>query len=236
MSDDPAAEVEADPGTPRGACSASGSATGPRSPYPLLREGQPIGAILVRRIEVRPFSDKQIGLLETFADQAVIAIENVRLFTELEARNRELTEALEQQTATERDPPVISQLATDVQPVFETHVRERRPAVRCGLQHRGRGRTTSSSPSMPTRVQRRSAERHRAVPTRTARLPSSAGRSTSRRCSTARTPSTRVPELRSQAPLRTCWPSRCSARASPSAPSASRPPRPGPSRTGRSRC
>jgi GAF domain-containing protein len=67
---------------------------------PLLREQTAIGAITIRRLEVRPFSEKQIRLLQTFADQAVIAIENVRLFTELQASNRDLTTALDTQTAT----------------------------------------------------------------------------------------------------------------------------------------
>jgi signal transduction histidine kinase len=100
---------------------------------PLIREDDALGAITIRRLIVQPFTPKQIELVKTFADQAVIAIENVRLFTELDARNAALTEALDQQTATAEILRVISSSPTDVQPVFESLLES---AIRlCGASH-----------------------------------------------------------------------------------------------------
>ena len=89
---------------------------------PLLREGVAIGAILLRRMDVRPLTEKQITLLKMFADQAVIAFENARLFNEVQGRTRELSEALEQQSATADILGVISNSLTDTQPVFDAIV------------------------------------------------------------------------------------------------------------------
>jgi two-component system NtrC family sensor kinase len=89
---------------------------------PLILEGQSIGAILLRRTEVNPFSDKQIALLKTFADQAVIAIQNVKLFEEVQAKTRDLEEALQFQTASADVLKVISRSPDALQPVLDAIV------------------------------------------------------------------------------------------------------------------
>jgi two-component system, NtrC family, sensor kinase len=85
---------------------------------PLLRDGKPVGALTVAKAEPTPFSDRQVQLLNTFADQALIAIQNVRLFEAEQQRKRELSEALEQQTATSDVLRVVSSSPGDLEPVF----------------------------------------------------------------------------------------------------------------------
>ena len=90
---------------------------------PLKRDGRVEGVISLSRPQARLFTERQVGLVQTFADQAVIAIDNARLFEEVRARDSALAASLDQQTATSEILRVISMSPTDVQPVFETIVR-----------------------------------------------------------------------------------------------------------------
>ena len=143
---------------------------------PLMREGVAIGVIGLLRSAVKPFTDKQIALVTTFADQAVIAIENVRLFEAEQQRTRELAESLEQQTAAAEILQVISQSLSETQPVFDAIVRAgltlfpgaavsielprdgEMTAVAIAAERRGRRRELAQNFSVPThaRIHRRS--------------------------------------------------------------------------------
>jgi signal transduction histidine kinase len=124
---------------------------------PLFREHEPVGVLALARVRAEPFTAKQIELLETFASQAVIAIENARLFNELQERNREVTESLEQQTAMSEVLGIIAGSATDAQPVLQAVAERTRRLSGCeeafvalvegdGLQVAGRDAVSSRNP------------------------------------------------------------------------------------------
>jgi GAF domain-containing protein len=118
---------------------------------PLLRQNEAIGAIAIRRMEVKPFTEKQVELVTAFADQAVIAIENVRLFEAEQQRSRELTESLQLQIATANVLKIISRSAFDLRTVLQTLVESRPPGsakpTRAQLSARKMGFSTTRRPT-----------------------------------------------------------------------------------------
>ena len=153
-----------------------------RAHRPHAQGGRAVGRDLHLPHEVRPFTDSQIALLETFADQAAIAIENARLLTELQTKNADLTEALEQQTATAEILRVISSSPTDVQPVFDDDRSERRAAVRAPASAPCTASTASCCTSWRTTMSTAEAlaALQRAYPMRPSRAQVRAGRSSTR--------------------------------------------------------